>query len=176
MVVTTSGIYKTITAVKVILQSYLGESTGTKALDTTTTYDDIQNSSKISMLFSPDGNQSANTVINTTHPDYKKTIIDVSGFPCLTTGDNRPIKSIVYAPSEIHPTQITDQNGNITAYAFDTLNRILQVVEASGTTISRTTNYVYGVLSNGLENLFNIPTTIKTSNFTITNEINEKVR
>ncbi|MEB3852269.1 RHS repeat domain-containing protein [Acinetobacter nosocomialis] len=174
VVVTTSGIYKTITAVKVILQSYLGESTGTKALDTTTTYDDIQNSSKISMLFSPDGNQSANTVINTTHPDYKKTIIDVSGFPCLTTGDNRPIKSIVYAPSEIHPTQITDQNGNITAYAFDTLNRILQVVEASGTTISRTTNYVYGVLSNGLENLFNIPTTIKTSNFTITNEINEK--
>ncbi len=60
VVVTTSGIYKTITAVKVILQSYLGESTGTKALDTTTTYDDIQNSSKISMLFSPDGNQSAN--------------------------------------------------------------------------------------------------------------------
>ncbi|MFH4043905.1 hypothetical protein WAI98_22000, partial [Acinetobacter baumannii] len=50
VVVTTSGIYKTITAVKVILQSYLGESTGTKALDTTTTYDDIQNSSKISML------------------------------------------------------------------------------------------------------------------------------
>ncbi|NAR51562.1 RHS repeat domain-containing protein [Acinetobacter haemolyticus] len=172
VVVATSGIYKTISAVKVILQSNLGVS-GSKVLNTTTTYDDVQNSSKISMLFSPDGSQSANTTINTSHPD-NKTVIDISGYPCLTTRDNRPIKSVVYAPSEIHPTQITDQNGNTTAYAFDGLNRILQIVEASASSISRTTNYIYGVLSNGTENRFNIPTTIRTSNFTITNEVNEK--
>ncbi|WP_151717100.1 RHS repeat domain-containing protein [Acinetobacter sp. TUM15071] len=173
VVVITSGIYKIISSVKVILQSNVGSS-GSKVLNTTTTYDDVQNASKISMFFSPDGSQSASTTINTSHPDYKKTIIDVAGFPCLTTRDNRPIKTVVYAPSEIHPTQITDQNGNTTAYAFDGLNRILQIVEASASSISRTTNYIYGVLSNGTENIFNIPTTIRNSNFTITNEVNEK--
>lgn len=173
VVVITSGIYKIITSVKVILQSNVGSS-GSKVLNTTTTYDDVQNASKISMFFSPDGSQSASTTINTSHPDYKKTIIDVAGFPCLTTRDNQPIKTVVYAPSEIHPTQITDQNGNTTAYAFDGLNRILQIVEASASSITRTTNYIYGVLSNGTENRFNIPTTIRNSNFTITNEVNEK--
>lgn len=55
------------------------------------------------------------------------------------------------------------------------LNRILQIVETSASKIiTRTTNYIYGVLSNGTENRFNIPTTIRNSNFTITNEVNEK--
>ncbi|WP_435370209.1 hypothetical protein [Acinetobacter haemolyticus] len=83
VVVATSGIYKTISAVKVILQSNLGVS-GSKVLNTTTTYDDVQNSSKISMLFSPDGSQSANTTINTSHPDNKTVIDIVNGILKLT--------------------------------------------------------------------------------------------
>ncbi|ENW97092.1 RHS repeat-associated core domain-containing protein [Acinetobacter sp. NIPH 298] len=172
--ITTSGSFKYISTVKIILRSYLGGSVGSTAADTTTTYEDTYNSSRISMIFSPNGSQLASTIINTAHPDSVKTNIDVSGFPCLTTGDNRPIKSIVYAPADIHPTQITDQNGNTTTYAFDALNRILEVVEASGTSISRKTTYVYGVLSNGATNLFNIPTMIRTASTTTTNVINNK--
>ena len=53
----------------------------------------------------------------------------MSGFPCLTTGDSRPIKSIIYAPADIRPMQITDQNSNVTTYAYDNLNRILEIIE-----------------------------------------------
>ncbi len=163
-----------VTTAKIILRSFIGDAGGSVSGDTTTTYDDKETSSKITMSFSPDGGQAVNTIINTTHPDYSKTNVDVSGFPCLTTGDSRPIKSIIYAPADIRPMQITDQNSNVTTYAYDNLNRILEIIEASGSTLSRKTTYTYGALSNGATNSFNIPTQTQTGNVTITNQVNAK--
>ncbi|WP_151962199.1 RHS repeat protein, partial [Acinetobacter bereziniae] len=160
---------KYISNSKTVLRSYLGENP--TALDMSTTYDDTYNSSKITMVFSPDGSQSSSTIINTTHPDFTKTNIDVTGYPCLT-GNGKPIKSIIYAPADKHPTQITDQNGIITAYTFDDKNRISQVIEAVGSSISRTATYVYSTLSNGAINLFNIPNKITKGTVTVGNVIN----
>jgi RHS repeat-associated protein len=160
---------KYISNSKTVLRSYLGENP--TALDISTTYDDTYNSSQITMAFSPDGNQSASTIINTTHPDFTKTNIDVTGYPCLTV-NGKPIKYIVYAPADKHPTQITDQKGIITAYTFDDKNRISQVIEAVGSSISRTATYVYSTLSNGAINLFNIPNKITKGTVTVNNVIN----
>lgn len=161
---------KYISNSKTVLRSYLGENL--TALDMSTTYDDTYNSSKITMAFSPDGSQSSSTVINTTHPDFTKTNIDVTGYPCLTV-NGKPIKSIIYAPADKHPTQITDQNGIITAYNYDDRNRISQVVEAVGSSISRTVTYVYSTLSNGAANLFHIPNKITKGTVTVDNVINK---
>lgn len=167
-------LYKQLSATKVILRSFLGEETENTSFDTSTTYEDSFKDSKISIDFKLGTNQVANSVINTTSSDYSKTNVDVSGFPCLTTTDNKPIKSIIYAPADIRPMQITDQNSNVTTYAYDNLNRILEIVEASGTTLSRKTTYVYGTLSNGVTNPFNIPVQIQKGNLTTVNVINDK--
>lgn len=161
---------KYILNTKTVLRSYLGENP--TAFDMSTTYEDAYTTSKITMAFSPDGSQSANTIINTTHPDFTKMNVDVSGYPCLSTTDGRAIKSILYAPANQHPTQITDQNGQTTAYSFDARNRILQVVEAVGSSISRTMTYAYSTLSNGAANLFDIPNTVTAGTITVTNKIN----
>ncbi|MEG0411051.1 MAG: hypothetical protein RR538_08840, partial [Erysipelotrichaceae bacterium] len=160
---------KYILNTKTVLRSYLGENP--TALDMSTTYEDAYTTSKITMAFSPDGSLSANTIINTTHPDFKKTNVDVSGYPCLST-NGKPIKNIVYAPADKHPTQITDQNGIITAFTFDDKNRISQIIEAVGLSISRTATYVYSTLSNGAINLFNTPNKITKGTVTVDNVIN----
>ncbi|MFW2026030.1 RHS repeat-associated core domain-containing protein [Acinetobacter baumannii] len=167
-------LYKQLTAVKVILRSFLGAENGNTSFNTSTTYEDGYSNSKISLDFQLATNQVANSVINTTSSDYSKTNVDASGFPCLTTADNRPIKSIIYAPADIRPMQITDQNSNVTTYAYDNLNRILEIIEASGSTLSRKTTYIYGTLSNGVTNPFNIPVKIQRGNLTTDNVINDK--
>ena len=69
-----------MTTAKIILRSFIGDAGGSVSGDTTTTYDDKETSSKITMSFSPDGGQAVNTIINTTHPDYSKLMLMCQAF------------------------------------------------------------------------------------------------
>lgn len=154
-----------------VIRSYLGGTSN--VLDMTTTFEDQNGSSKRIISFSPDGIQTTSSIINILHPDFTAMSVDVTGYPCITTKGN-PIKSVIYAPTLMQPTKITDQNNITTTYSFDDKNRILNIIEASGTSISRNISYIYTLLSNGAVNLFNIPNKITDGSLIIDNVINEK--
>ncbi|MGR2826367.1 RHS repeat protein [Acinetobacter sp. 1124_18A] len=87
------------------------------------------------------------------------------GYASCLTYNNVPLKDIVTSNSIRQLSSITDQNSNRTDFSYDENNRLLETVEAKGTTSERKTSLSYTTK-------FWIPSTIKRGNLTQTNTVN----
>lgn len=141
------------------------------AMDMTTTYDDVAKT--ITMSYKPDGVQTATTTVTTTVNSPSNVTITATGAPCLSIG-GKPITSAVFNTTQNQILNYTDARGYQSVYTYDALNRVLSIIEASGTPQSRTTTYTYTTLSTGAVNNTPIPNTVTAPWLTVTNTINAR--
>ena len=164
----TTGLYYNSTARTTLESLYPGNGSA-NAMDMTTIYDDFAKT--ITMSYSPDGSQTATSTVTTVVNSSSDVTINVSGAPSLSIG-GKPISSAEFNTTTSRLLNFTDAKGVKAVYTYDNLNRVLSVVEASGTAQSRTTTYTYTTLSTGVVNNTPVPNTITAPWLTVTNTIN----
>ncbi len=166
----TTGLYYNSTA-KTTLEALHPGNGSANALDMTAIYDDVAKT--ITMSYSPDGTQTATTTVTTVVNGSGDVTINVSGAPILTIG-GKPIASAEFNTTTSRLLNFTDAKAAKAVYTYDNLSRVLSVVEASGTPLSRTTSYIYTTLSTGTANTTQIPNTVNAPWLTVTNTINAR--
>ena len=151
------------------LRSYnpLGSST---ALDNTTVYNDIAKTIDLSLKLD---DRTVTSTIRTTVNTDKNIVVTSTGFPCLTS-NGQPVSSAESDTARSRLVKVTNADSNVNTYAYDTRGRLITVIEASNTPLSRTTSYSYDILNDNSLNIYATPTTITFPNLTITNVVNPR--
>jgi RHS repeat-associated protein len=170
----TTGLYYNSTATTTLESLRPAAGGAASAMDMTTVYNDVAqgtNANTITMHYSPDGTQTATTTVNTVINSPTDVTLKVMGAPCLSIG-GKPISSAEFNTSTNRLINFTDARNYQSVYTYDSSNRLLTAVQASGTPQSRTTSYTYTTLNTGAVNNTPVPNTVTAPLLTVTNTIN----